>query len=176
MWRRRTETALQAKKVRETSKDTDKKRKGPKKARTPAQEEATRKMIEAGKAKRFGNGREAASSGKKGGKASGKARREKRDMAEWARYFLDLPVHDGDVKTEGSSLDDFTQTNTTVRARIIKNLVSKASNGDMHAIGMLAELTGEAPIQQMHVEVHDVTKMSISELIAYRKRLQEGKE
>ena len=162
--------------MRETAKDTTKKRKASKKPRTPAQEEATRKMIEAGKAKRFGNGREAASSGKKGGKASGKARREKRDMAEWARYFLELPVHDGKVKDEGSSFDDFTQSNTTVRARIIKNLISKATNGDMHAIGMLAELSGEAPVQQVHVEVHDVTKMTVSELIEYRKRLQEGKK
>ena len=132
-------------------------------------------MIEAGKAKRFGSGQEAAAKGKKGGKASVKARREKRDMAEWARYFLELPVHDGEVKDEGTSLDDFTNSNTTVRARIMKNLITKASNGDMHAIGMLAELSGEAPVQQVHVELHDVSKMSISELIEYRKKLQEGK-
>ena len=157
-------------------KDTDKKRKGPKKPRTPAQEEATRKMIEAGKAKRFKSGEEAAKNGRKGGKKSGESKREKRDMAEWARYFLNLPVHDGEVKEEGESFDEFTNTNTTVRARIIKNLVSKASNGDMHAIGMLAELTGEAPVQQVHLEVHDVSKMTVSELIAYRKKLQEGKE
>jgi len=155
-------------------KDTDKKKKGPKKPRTPAQEEATRKMIEASKATRFKTGDKQGKS--EAGKASGRSKREKRDMAEWARYFLNLPVHDGEVKEDGESLDDFTNTNTTVRARIIKNLVSKASSGDMHAIGMLAELTGEAPVQQVHLEVHDVSKMTVSELIEYRKRLQEGKK
>ena len=159
--------------MRETSKDTGKKRKKPTKPRTPAQEEATKKMIEAGKAKRFGNGREAASSGKKGGKASGKARREKRDMRELAKYMLDLPLHEEEVDEDATSFDNLGGKNTTVRGRIIKNLVTKASNGDLHAIGMLADLAGEAPAQQIHVEVKDTTKMTVSELIEYRRKLRE---
>ena len=138
--------------------------------------EATKKMIEAGKAKRFGNGREAASSGKKGGKASGKARREKRDMRELAKYMLDLPVNEGDVDEDASSFENLKGKNTTMRARIIKNLITKASNGDLHAIGMVADLTGEAPAQQIHVEVKDTTKMTVSELIEYRRKLREGGE
>ena len=160
--------------MRETSKDTDKKPKGPKKPRSPAQMEATRKMIEASKARRFKSGEEARKSGHKGGKASGESKRAKKNMQELARYMLDLPLHEGDVDEDGTSFDNLSGKNTTVRGRIIKNLVTKASNGDLHAIGMLADLAGEAPIPQLHVEVKDTSKMTVSELIEYRKQLRDG--
>jgi len=160
--------------VRETSKDTDKKPKGPKKPRSPAQMEATRKMIEASKARRFKSGEEARKSGHKGGKASGESKRAKKNMQELAKYMLDLPLHEGDVDEDGTSFDNLSGKNTTVRGRIIKNLVTKASNGDLHAIGMLADLAGEAPIHQLHVEVKDTSKMTVSELIEYRKQLRDG--
>lgn len=171
---KRAETPLQAKKVRETSKDTDKKPKGPKKPRSPAQMEATRKMIEAGKAKRFKSGDEAAKNGRKGGKKSGESKRTRKNMQELAKYMLDLPLHEGEVDEDGSSFDSLGGKNTTVRGRIIKNLVTKASNGDLHAIGMLADLAGEAPVPQLHVEVKDTSKMTVSELIEYRRQLRDG--
>ena len=115
MWKR-AETALQARTVRETSKDTDKKPKGPKKPRSPAQMEATRKMIEASKARRFKSGEEARKSGHKGGKASGESKRAKKNMQELAKYMLDLPLHEGDVDEDGTSFDNLSGKNTTVRA------------------------------------------------------------
>lgn len=158
-----------------TTEDTPKPKKRATKPRSEAQKEQFRKMQEKGKATRFKAGGKQAETARKGGKASGKAKQEKKNMQEWARYLLDLPLHDGDVMEEGSSLASFTDQNTTVRARIMKNLVTKASNGDLHAIGMLSDLAGESPIPEVHVEVRDTSKMTLEELIEYRKALKEGK-
>jgi|GEM_PF-6077975 len=171
------EEAQGAKEEGKTVKDTSKTKKALQKAKATAKTERPQnKNLEKGKATRFKSGEEAAKAGRKGGKKSGEKRRELKNMREWARMVLDMPVNEGDVVEEATSFTDLTGANTTVRGRIIKNLATKASNGDLHAIGMLSELAGEAPVQQVRVEVHDTTKMSVKELIAYREKLKQEED
>ena len=67
--------------------------------------------------------------GKKGGKVSGKVRRMKRSLREWARIFRDMPV-DGDPKM-------------TMGGAVALKMYAEAINGDVKAARFLAELQGE---------------------------------
>ena len=61
-------------------------------AQTGAQKEATEKNLKKGRKTQFKTGSEAAESGRKGGKASGDARRKKKNLAEMAMVLADAPV------------------------------------------------------------------------------------
>lgn len=55
---------------------------------------ANEKNLECGKTTRFRSGEEAARNGRKGGQASGAARRRKKSLKEAADLYLSLPVTD----------------------------------------------------------------------------------
>ena len=83
---------------------------------------------------------------RKGGIASGEARRRKRTMREAAELFLSLPVKDDELKERMEALgvdgDDVDN-----QMAVIVGLTMKATSGDSKAAQVLAELLGEGQRQ-----------------------------
>ncbi|MBR6911199.1 MAG: hypothetical protein IKN41_05010 [Candidatus Methanomethylophilaceae archaeon] len=172
---KRKETPQEPTTVSETVKSTPKSKKRTSRPRSKAQQEQIAKI---GKATRFKSGQEAAEAGRKGGRKSGQSKRDKRTMAEWAKYFLDLPLNEGEVTDDEESFEGFAGKNTSVRGRIMKNLMTKASNGDLHAIALISDLTGETSPKQLQVEVtvkdpHEMTDEEIDAFIEKHAKLLE---
>lgn len=76
---------------------------------------------------------EARENGKKGGKASGEARRRKRDMKAELLLVMDELITDRKGKK------------TTARRAISLTLLKKSLDGDLKAIKLLLEIIGELP-------------------------------
>ena len=89
---------------------------------------------------------EAAENGRKGGIASGVARRRKKSIKEAADYYLSLPVADNELKERitklGVDADDVDN-----QMAVIVGLTMKAINGDSKAAKVLAEFIGEGKSQ-----------------------------
>lgn len=79
---------------------------------------------------------------KKGGKASGEARRERKEMRELMTAALD-----GNVKVDGKQV--------SAKEALAQRLIVDALNGDLHAIKYIIELIGEAPAQRVEVTGKD---------------------
>lgn len=79
---------------------------------------------------------------KKGGKASGEARRQKKTMREWLEIAMQAAM-----KNDGGqpimSPDDPTRELTRKECAMLK-LAAKAAKGDLKAIELSARLSGEA--------------------------------
>ena len=86
---------------------------------------------------------------KKGGKNSGKSRREKKTVREIAKALLSLSLKpDSDItpltEVDGvGSLKELTKGNVDVKTAMLMAAVKKALEGDIKAQEMLLELTGE---------------------------------
>lgn len=86
---------------------------------------------------------------KKGGKNSGKSRREKKTVREIAKALLNLSLKTETDDTpyteiEGvASLKELTKGNVDVKTAMLMAAVKKALSGDIKAQEMLLELTGE---------------------------------
>ena len=84
---------------------------------------------------------EARERGRKGGVASGKARREKKTAREYAIAALEGYVKDKDI---------------TIKDAMIQRLIQRAvSETDLNAIKYVLELVGESPAQRIEVTGKD---------------------
>ena len=87
---------------------------------------------------------EAREMGRKGGRASGEARRRKKSLREAAELYLSLPVADrrkwNKISAEGVPPDDVDN-----QMAIIVGLSAKAAKGDARAAKVLFDLLGEQP-------------------------------
>lgn len=79
---------------------------------------------------------------KKGGKASGEARRQKKTMREWLEIAMQAAMKD-DGGQPIMSPDDPTRELTRKECAMLK-LAAKAAKGDLKAIDLSARLSGEA--------------------------------
>lgn len=89
----------------------------------------------------------------KGGRASGEARRRKRDAKSAARLILDLPVQDAlekNLKTMGIA-DEKDYTNMVA---IMARAFTKAMTGDIGAMQFLINMAGSSPHFKMEEERH----------------------
>lgn len=87
---------------------------------------------------------EAKKNGKKGGIASGKARREKKTAREYAIAALEATTKGKDGKT------------ITIKDVMIQKVIAKAiSETDLNAIKYIVELIGESPSQKIEVTGKD---------------------
>ena len=97
----------------------------------------------------FGSAEEARESGRKGGIASGVARRRKRSLKESADLFLSLPVADqkqwNKIAKQGVDPEDVDN-----QMAIIVGLSMKAAKGDSKAAKVLFDLLGEDAGVQSH--------------------------
>lgn len=101
---------------------------------------------------------EAREAGRKGGIASGEARRKKKNLREFGRDFLmqaTSPVFQSLMETHQVEQDDMTNA-----AALFVRLFNKAmSTGDLNAARQVVEWAGMAPLQEMR-ENEAVARMS----------------
>lgn len=98
-------------------------------------------------ATQFKSGREASENGRKGGIASGKAKRCMKEAKELALIMLSSMETNKGAKEamKGLQCDEDSQS---ARATIIARLIVKAKNGDPKAAEFLFKLTGELTQKQ----------------------------
>lgn len=93
---------------------------------------------------------EAREMGRKGGIASGIARREKKQFREAAQAILNMPISKGAIDGY-ESLESAVNSNVSVLEGIIIKQTSKALNGDTAAARFLLEVSGETQLQKNDV-------------------------
>ncbi len=89
----------------------------------------------------------------KAGKASGKARREKRDMKESLSILLDLAIKSGAVidPKDKELLSEVKGKNLTVSDAILIAQIQKALKGDLRAAEFIRDTSGQKPIENRNV-------------------------
>lgn len=115
-------------------------------------------------------------SARKAGKASGKARRERKAMQEIARIVLDMPLEAGDLKDiEGLTFEDYPDANLTLGQAAVLAVAKKAKRGDVQALQFLRDTAGEKPVEKVEVsgDVAEAAK-SIRAMIAAAKEKDDG--
>lgn len=108
---------------------------------------ANEKNLECGKTTQFRSGEEAARNGRKGGQASGAARRRKKSLKEAADLYLSLPVTDKRRlnKLKRRDLDPGDIDN---QMAMVVGLVEAATCGDARAAKVVLEMLGDDPAQK----------------------------
>lgn len=108
---------------------------------------------------------------RKAGIASGKARRERKNMQELARIVLDMPYECGEVEEiEGLDFDGSLDANLTVGQRALLAVAKKAMRGDAGALAFLRDTAGEKPAEKVEVSGNvEEAAASIRSLIEKRK-------
>jgi hypothetical protein len=108
---------------------------------------------------------EAVKNGRKGGVASGKARREKKTAREYAIAVLEGYVKDKDI---------------TLKDAMMQKLIQRAiTDTDLNAIKYILELIGESPAQRIEVtgkDGKDLNQSNISKSEARELIKEMGKE
>lgn len=116
---------------------------------------------------------QAAENGRKGGIASGKARRRKRDMKQAAEMILKMQTSSGkpvsleDIK----SLSELKGKNVTVEEAMLLAVASRALKGNLGAIGLFMELTGQKPAEKVEMQ----TTFNDGKLSSILKQLEKDK-
>lgn len=85
---------------------------------------------------------EARESGRKGGIASGKARRRKRSMKEAADYYLSLPETDR-RRVNAMLRDQIDPEDVDNQMAVVMGMAEAAKRGDARAAGVLLKMLGE---------------------------------
>lgn len=120
-------------------------------------------------------------SARKAGKASGEARRAKRDMREIARLVLDAELLDGDdLKQQliGRGIDP------TGAGAILFSQLAKACKGDTEAARFIRDTSGQKPVDGVAVGnldgetfIHaDLSKLTDAELWRRMKKIGESSD
>lgn len=117
--------------------------------------------------------KEARQRGANGGKASGKARRERKAMQELAKIILNTPVEGKPEELddiEAMCFEDFLDKHLTVGERSLFAVAKKAQKGDIQALTFLRDTAGEKPVEKLEVS-GDVEKAAanIQAMIAAEK-------
>lgn len=119
---------------------------------------------------------EAKKRGSKGGKASVKARRERRAMQEIARIVLDMPIEKGELEDiAGLDFDSFPDANITVGEKAMLAVAKKAMRGDASALAFIRDTAGEKPVEKVEVNA-DIAKAEaeVAAIIAKRRAKGDG--
>ena len=91
----------------------------------------------------------------KGGKASGEARRRKKEMKERLEILLSMPLKDG----KGSDIEKLKSfgalkgKNITVEDAILIAIAQKAMKGDIPAGTFIRDTVGEKPTENQNVKI-----------------------
>lgn len=89
----------------------------------------------------------------KGGKASGVARRRKKEMREQLEILVSLSMGQGkkaDIE-KAKNIKDFSKENITVEQAMLLAQVQKALKGDPVAFEMIRDLLGEKPTDKKEI-------------------------
>lgn len=99
---------------------------------------------------------ERAEMGRKGGIASGEARRRKREAKNIVEVFLTMPIKKGKLADiEGiKNFMELKGKNITVDEAMHLQLVQRALKGDLKAIEMVLNLCGEKPAEKVQIDAN----------------------
>ena len=88
---------------------------------------------------------EAVKNGKKGGKASGVARREKKALKTTLEMLLSMPIEDGKLEDVDKikSFASLDGKNISVQEAIVLKALQKALNGDIKAFNAIADIMNQ---------------------------------
>lgn len=113
-----------------------------------------KKNLEKGKATQFRSGEEAVKSGKKGGVASGVARREKKALKTTLEMLLSMPIEDGKLEDVDKikSLASLGGKNISVQEAIVLKALQLALNGDIKAFNAIADILKQGTSESDTVE------------------------
>lgn len=100
--------------------------------------------------KRDQTAKERRESARRAGKASAKARRERKEMRETFRNILDMPLKPGDLE-EIQTFQGANRLNVTVGEAIALVMASKAVKGDVKAAEFVRDTSGQRPTSQVQV-------------------------
>ena len=89
--------------------------------------------------------------GKKGGIASGKARREKKEIQSIIRDMLDLPMKANKELDDFRGLDEAKKANLTVAEKLVLEQFKKAANGDTKAFIAILDYAGMQPTKKQEI-------------------------
>lgn len=117
--------------------------------------------------------------GRKGGKASGKSRREKKTLQQCAQMLMSLDVGKSqqNVKAMMQSMGVSDEDMTNGMAMICSMFV-KALQGDVHAARFMRDTLDDVNNKRFAVSTEEKSGSSLADTIesAYKKRLKEQKE
>lgn len=96
---------------------------------------------------------EARDMGRKGGIASGKARREKKAMKDTLEALLSMPIADGaaDDVADIQSLAEIKGKNISVQEAIMLAQIKKAMKGDLQAAIFVRDSSGNKPADGLNI-------------------------
>ena len=104
---------------------------------------------------------------RKAGKASGEARRRKKDMKERLQILLSMSIKDGkgaDVE-KIKSFGDLKNKNITVEDAILVAMIQKALKGDVQASNFVRDTSGQKVVEK--VEINTNIDESVREIEEY---------
>ena len=108
--------------------------------------------LAAGKATQFGNGGEAAAAGRKGGKASGEARRRTADLRRIAQTVLDGTYKDKNgVEVTGEEL---------IARSLVANLANTGGKNWGKAMELVIQLTGASMTPEQKAKIKAETELA----------------
>lgn len=116
---------------------------------------------------------------RKGGIASGEARRKKKTMRENAELLLSLGVKNDKLKKVMNELgiDEEEQTNQMAMLISMLNVTLKGGNGAVQAFNSLQATVGEKPIEEIRQTIDttivDKQKNAIDDIVSVMKPLNE---
>lgn len=97
---------------------------------------------------------EARERGRKGGKASGEARRRKKLFKETFEILLEMPLKGG-KSTDVESIKNFASMkgkNISVQDAVIISILQKAMKGDIRAAEYIRDTIGQKPTDNLNIE------------------------
>ena len=100
----------------------------------------------------------------KAGRASGKARRERKTARELMLYLLNLPLDQGKPKDKFKSLKDIRGKNVTALTAGLANLTTDVARGDPKAIDLALRIAGEM-VEQISVQTSDENIEKLKEML-----------
>lgn len=91
---------------------------------------------------------------RKAGIASGKARRERRDMKKSLEILLNLSIKKGAVidPNDAETLTDIKSKNLTVQEAILVAQIQKALKGDLKSAEFLRDTSGQKPVDKKDIK------------------------
>lgn len=116
---------------------------------------------------------EARERGRKGGIASGEARRKKRTMKNAAKLLLDMPIVGEDISNTMKELG-FQEEDLTNQMAVLVSVFKKAMNGDVRAAEFLRDTAGQNDAKN---EDRKIKKQQIEQRVdefEYRKEKDAG--
>lgn len=103
----------------------------------------------------FTTGREQVETARKGGIASGKARREKKALKDTLEELLAMPLKEGvsDEIEKIKSIAGIKGKNITMQEAIMVAMLNKAAKGDVRAAEYVRDTIGQKPDSRMNIDM-----------------------